>query len=277
MAAAMTGILHDPHGFSVAGLAPFRGGRGALRLGLGALPEPLGRDTSPGLAARAAAKVPVFDAEPDSLIALPEADAAIAELAALLGAGGQGLRDAALAAFEDIAILLPDGASHRLVAAAVAYPTDWDLPAKIGHPLPHIHAPIPTYAARLAPGVDHVFAGLQPGRLLVRSNWNVVETAALRYLPGNRALDRFGHVTAANAGDTLFVRVERQALRRLPASGAAVFTIGVYVEPLRDLPAALVGDLLAAVRGVPEEEAIRRGTPAYRDALAGYAARLAAV
>ncbi len=258
-------------GFSVAELAPFRGGRGALRLGLGALADADWRDTGAGLAARAAAKLPIFDAEPASLIVLPEANPAIAELAALLGTAPT-LRAAALATYEDIAILLPDGPTHRLVAAAIAFPTDWDLPAKIGHPLPHIHAPIPTYAARLAQGVDHVFATLQPGRLLVRSNWNVLETDALRYLPGIPARDRFGHVTAENAGDTLFVRVERQALRRLPGSGAAVFTIGIYVEPLRNLPAALVPDLLAAVRGVPEEEANRRGTPAYRDALAGYAA-----
>ncbi len=264
-------------GFSVAELAPFRGGRGALRLGLGALPAEAWRDTGPGLAARAAAKAPVFDAAPESLAVLPEAAAAIAELAALVGAAPAEdprgtLRAAALATYEDLALLLPDGASHRLVAAAIAFPTDWDLPSKVGHPLPHIHAPIPTYAARLAAGVDHVFANLGPERLLVRSNWNVVETDRLRYLPGNRAGDRFGHVTAANAGDTLFVRVERQGLRRLQASGAALFTIGVYVEPLRALPPALCRDLAAAVNGVPEEEARRRGTPAYRDALTAYAA-----
>lgn len=260
-------------GFSVADLAPFRGGRGALRLGLGALAEHDWRDTGPGLAARAAAKAPIFAAEPDSLAILPEAAPAIAELAALVGTAPD-LVVAASAMFEDVAILLPDGPSHRLVAAAIAFPTDWDLPAKIGHRLGVIHAPIPTYADRLERGVDHVFANLAPDRLLTRANWNVVETDALRYLPGNRALDRFGHVTAANAGATLFVRVERQALRRLPVSGAAVFTIGIYVEPLGKLPPPLVHDLAQAVAAVPPEEAIRRGTPAYRAALAAYAAAL---
>ncbi len=261
-------------GFSVAELAPFRGGRGALRLGLGALAESDWRDTGPGLAARVAAKAKVFDAAPEGLAVLPEAAPAIAELAALLGVPGGDLRAAALQAYEDIAVLLPDGPSHRLVAAAIAFPTDWDLPAKIGHPLPHIHQPIPTYGEKLSAGVDHVFANLRPDRLLTRANWNVLETDELRYLPGNRAIDRFGHVTAANAGDTLFVRVERQGLRRLPESGAAVFTIGIYIEPLQALPTALVHDLVVAVHGVPAEEAQRRGTPAYRDALADYAASL---
>ena len=256
--------------FSVAGMAPFRGGRGALRLGLGALAEADWLDRGPGLAARIAAKPAVFDAAPESLIVLPRAEAAIAELAGLLGTAPT-LRDAAMATYEDLLLLLPEAGAHVLMAGALAFPTDWHLAAKIGHPLAAIHAPIPTYAARLSAGVDHVFATLDPARLLVRTNWNVLETDALRYLPDRPALDRFGHVTVANAGDTLFVRVERQALRRLPESGAAVFSVGVYVESLRALPAALVGDLAAAVAGVPHKEAVRRGTPSYRDALAAYA------
>ncbi len=268
-------MVADRAGFSVAALAPFRRGGGALRLGLGTLPDAAWRDVGPGLAARAAAKAAVFDACPDSLIVSPEADMAIAELAALLGVPGGTLQDAALAAFEDIALLLPDGDVHRLVAGAVAFPTDWDLAAKMGLPLAAIHTPIPTYAERLAAGVDRVFRGLEPGRLLTRANWNGVEDDALRYLPALPAMARFGHVTAANAGDTLFVRVERQVLRRLPESGAALFTIGVYVESLRALSPGLVGDLAAAVAGVPAAEAVRRGTPAYRGALATYARGLA--
>jgi dimethylamine monooxygenase subunit A len=258
-------------GFSVADLAPFRGGRGALRLGLSVLPEAVWRDNGPGLAARAAAKAAIFDATPESLIVQPEAALAIAELAALLGTAPS-LRDAALAAYEDLLILLPDAArSHVLVAGALAFPTDWHLAAKIGKPLAAVHAPIPTYAEKLSASVDHVFATLGADRLLIRCNWNVLETDTLRYLPDRPAIARFGHVTAANAGETLFARVERQALRRLPASGAAVFTIGVYVEPLRALPAPLVADLARAVASVPHDEAVRRGAPAYLDALASYA------
>ncbi len=256
--------------FSVAGLAPFRGGRGALRLGLSLLPAAAWRDTGPELAARAAAKAAIFDAESESLIVRPEAAPAIAELAALLGTAPT-LRDAALATFEDLLLLLPDGDHHKLVAGALAFPTDWHLAAKIGKPLAAIHAPIPTYADKLSAGVDHVFATLVADRLLIRCNWNVLEIDRLRYLPDRPAMERFDHVTAANAGDALFARVERQTLRRLPASGAALFSIGVYVEPLRALPAALVADLATAVASVPADEAVRRGAPAYLAALVGYA------
>ena len=260
--------------FSVAALAPFRRGHGTLRLGLTPLAEADWRDLRPLDPARVAMKRAILEREADSLIVRPEALPAIAELAALLGVPDGDLCAAALAAHEDWLILLPRGDAHVLVAGALAFPTDWHLPGKIGKPLAAIHAPIPRYAERLAAGVDHVFQALAPDRLLRRANWNVLETDALRYLPGQPAMARFGHVTAANAGETLFLRIERQSLRRLPESGAAVFGIGIYIEPLSALPPALVHDLARAIAAVPADEAIRRGIPAYGAALAAYAAAL---
>lgn len=257
--------------FSVAALAPFRRGVGALRLGLGRLDARDWLDTGMGLAARRAAKPAVFDAAPESLIVLPEAAEAVAELAAQVGAAAPTLRAAAEQTFEDLLILLPRGDGHVLFAGALAFPTDWHLQLKIGKALPAIHAPIPTYADKLSAGVGHVFTHLAPQQMLTRAKWNVLETDRLRYLPDVAAMQRFGHVTASNAGETLFVPVERQTLRRLPISDTAVFGIGGYIEPLGALPAALDADLAAAVQSVPPEEAIRRGTPAYRDALAEYA------
>ena len=183
------------------------------------------------------------------------------------------LRDAAGAMFEDVCILERgvDGL-HIFTAGALAYPTDWHLHEKIGQPLAGIHAPVPGFAAKLAAGVDHVFDTLTPARMLTRANWNIVETDTLRYLPALPAAQRFDHVTAANAGETLWLRCERQALRRLPETGAAVFTIGIYREPLAKLPAALVRDLATAVRTLPHAEALRRGTSGYGAALDAYAA-----
>jgi hypothetical protein len=260
--------------FSVAALAPFRRGHGTLQLGLRPLAGAAWRDRRPPDPARQALKQAILEREGDSLIVRPEAAPAIAELAALLGVPAGDLRAVALAAFEDWLILLPQQGAHVLVAGALAFPTDWHLPEKMGLPLAGIHAPIPRYADRLAAGVDHVFQTLAPDRLLRRANWNLLETDTLRYLPGQPAIDRFGHVTAANAGDTLFLRIERQSLRRLPESGAAVFGIGIYIEPLAALPVTLVQDLARAVAAVPADEAVRRGIPAYGAALAAYAAAL---
>jgi len=258
-------------GFDIFGIAPFRGGRGAAKLGLRPLDAALWRDTGPDLAARAAGKAAVFGAHPEALEQI-ENHAAAAELAALLGAGST-LRDAACAMFEDICILERDrDGRHIFTAGALAYPTDWYLSEKLGAPLAGIHAPVPGYAERLAAGVDHVFDTLTPARMLTRANWNIVESNALRYLPGLRAAARFDHVTRTNAGQTLWLRCERQVLRCLPETRAAVFTIGIYRERLDDLPAPLVRDLAAAVVTLPPAEALRRGTSAYGAILDGYAA-----
>ena len=54
------------------------------------------------------------------------------------------------------------------------------------------------------------------------------------------------------------LRVERQTLRRLPRSGAIVFTIRVYMTPLTELGPDEAGRLAAAIRGVREQEAAYR-------------------
>jgi|JI10StandDraft_1071094.scaffolds.fasta_scaffold05567_8 hypothetical protein len=259
-------------GFDVAAIAPLRNGNGAAKLGLRPLDAALWRDTGSALVTRAAGKAAVFAGYPEALHEIP-GHAAAAELAALVCAAGPTLRDAAGAMFEDVCILErgADGL-HIFTAGALAYPTDWHLHEKIGQPLAGIHAPVSGFAAKLAAGVDHVFDTLTPARMLTRANWNIVETDTLRYLPALPAARRFDHVTAANAGETLWLRCERQALRRLPETGAAVFTIGIYREPLARLPAALVRDLATAVRTLPQPEALRRGTSSYGAALDAYAA-----
>jgi len=54
------------------------------------------------------------------------------------------------------------------------------------------------------------------------------------------------------------VRVERQTLRRLPRTGAIVFTIRVYLTPLADLGPGEAERLAAAIRGVREQEVVYR-------------------
>ena len=255
-------------GFSVEALAPVGRGGSALRMGLQRVPASAWLQPDFDRAARAAA----FDAYPDAVQLRPDADAAGREVAAMVGACG-GLSEAARACWEDLCLLLPDAAGeHRLVAGAVAFPTDWQLADKMGLPLTAIHAPIHGYAEQLAAGVDHFFRTLRPGPIFGRANWFVVPSAAWRYLPEDAPDRRFAHVTAANAGETLFVRCERQTLRRLPNTGAVLFTIGIHVEPLARLGTPIVHRIADAVAAVPVGEHERRAAPFYADAIAGYAA-----
>lgn len=263
------GICRVSLGFSVETLLPKARGGGALRMGLARLTEEQWLDPEPDLAVRRAH----FAAYPESVIMQPEAEAAGREVAAMLGIEGR-LGEAGQAVWEDLCVLTrsTEGEPYRLTGGALAFPTDWSLAGKIGRPLIAVHAPIHGYAEQLSEGVDRFIDGLKPGEIWGRTNWFVVASDALRYLPRDEPEARFAHVTARNAGETLFVRSERQTLRRLPESGAVLFTIGIYRTPLGALDREAVGRVAGAFGRLLEGEGERRGGPHYVPALRDYAA-----
>ena len=57
----------------------------------------------------------------------------------------------------------------------------------------------------------------------------------------------------ADAGDKLFIRVERQTIRRLPISHAVIFTVRVHVYPLSSIKDDLnkLTDLRLAIENLP--------------------------
>ena len=228
---------------------------------------------SPNLAARVAA----FDAFPESVQLMPESAAPAAELADMLSVPG-GLEGTARSAWEDMCLLVrrPGDDVYRLVGAAVAFPTDWRPADKLGLPLVALHRPIHGYAEQLASGVDHFMAKLAPGPIFGRSNWFVSPVPDLRWLEDRPDGEAFAGLTDGNAGERLFVRCERQTLRRLPETGAILFTIGVYLAPLGTLSDANVGRLAEALATIPPEEAARRGAPHFAPQVQAFAARRSA-
>lgn len=257
-------------GFSVDQLLPRARGGGQLKMGLVSVAEQDWLQPDPDIAAREAA----FASHPDSIQLTPGAEAPGRELAAMAGVEG-GLPEAAAAHHEDMCLLTraPEEDVYRLVGAAVAYPTDWHPKEKLGLPLAAMHGPIQGYREQLASGVDHFMAKLKPGKIFGRCNWFIAPTPQLRWIVDSAPEEAFRHVDAANAGETLFVRSERQTLRRLPESSAIVFTIGVYVAPLSRLSPTNITILARAMRSLLSGEGDRRGSPYYADVLTGYAAR----
>ena len=261
--------MSNPLGFSVDALLPRARGGGPLKIGLARLTEDQWLQPAPDLDRRAAA----FDAYPQSVQLTPQAGAPGAELARMLGVTG-GLAAAARSRWEDMCLLTraADEDIYRLVGAAVAFPSDWSPAQKLGLPLVALHAPIYGYEEQLASPVDMFMAKLKPGVIYGRTNWFVAPTPSLRWIDQTGPADAFARLTQENAGASLFVRCERQTLRRLPETGAILFTIGIYVEPLGTLADQHIAFLAKALATLPQEEARRRGTPHYAPALQAYAA-----
>ena len=157
---------------------------------------------------------------------------------------------------EDLCLMQrdPDHGIYRLVAASLCFPTRWRLREKLGQALAAIHGPTPHYAETIATPMDRAFDKLKAERPVWRLNWSVLDNGALFQPTGHGRKDYATDVTAKNAGEQLWLRVERQTLRRLPQSGDFLFTIRIYnysFATLANQPAAAQG-LAAALAGLDD-------------------------
>jgi hypothetical protein len=131
---------------------------------------------------------------------------------------------------EDLCLLVErDGVPH-LDAASLCFPSYWRLRDKLGQPMVGVHGPVAHYADELAARVDRLLVALRPDRPVWRRNWSIHDDPSY-FLPDPTA------PRAVDPPDGLWLRSERQTLRRLPRSGAILFTIRTQQVPL----AALAG------------------------------------
>lgn len=173
---------------------------------------------------------------------------------------------------EDLCILQDVEGELRLTAAVLCFPNRWKLADKLGRPMLEIHAPVPSYAERLGKPVDRFIGMLAPERPVWRLNWSLTDDPALFQPVGHGRHDTDPDITPENAGTRITLRIERQTLRRLPRTGAVLFTIRTHQRPLEVLanrPQEL-GLLAEAVRGLPETTARYKSILPFREALLGY-------
>ncbi|MEM8616859.1 MAG: heme-dependent oxidative N-demethylase subunit alpha family protein [Pseudomonadota bacterium] len=162
-----------------------------------------------------------------------DGDAARELLAMILGASGEtplqktptALEEAASLVSDDLCLLEKEQRGDwRLSAAVLCAPTYWSLPERLGLDLGGLHGPVPGGDQELAGRIGRIFSGLQPDRILRRFNWTV-QAGSDRHTPERPS------VAGADI-HSLHLRVERQTIRKLPRTGAIVFTIRICMDPL---------------------------------------------
>jgi hypothetical protein len=179
---------------------------------------------------------------------------------------------------EDLCLIQSGAEGPLLTAAVLCFPSRWRLAEKIGRPLAAVHGPVPLYADRLAVPVGRFMDRVKPGHIAARLNWSVLDDPALFQTGGKYRDRRNDAITAENAEEKLFLRVERQTLRRLPRSQAVLFTIRVHVYPLHLIAArkAQATALAQAIRALPDEIGRYKSLGMFRAALMDYLNRQAA-
>jgi hypothetical protein len=161
------------------------------------------------------------------------------------GLDGHPLERAARQVQEDLCVMVCRDGVWVLGAAVLCFPSRWSLREKLGRSLSDIHEPVPHYAA-IGGSIDRLFDRLTADRSLWRMNWTVLDSPEL-YQPAPPTGETARAITAENAGENLWLRIERQTLRRLTTAEAVLFTIHTYVKRLDALAPEIRRDLLAAV------------------------------
>lgn len=210
----------------------------------------------------------------DEVVALhPGGDAAAEEAARLVAewagatlaaTGIDALVEASLLVADDLTVLAPNEAGELVfVAGVVCSPSRWRLADKMGQPMLAVHEPVSRYAEHIGAAVDATLSRLSVERPLWRSNWTLEDHPALfQPEPPARPL--------VEDPALLWIRMERETLRRLPASGGVLFTIRGFQQPLPDYVAdrpERASTLAALVERLPDDLARYKSVLAYRPAV----------
>jgi hypothetical protein len=163
-------------------------------------------------------------------------------------------------------------------AGLVTTQADWSLDFDLGMNFIEWHGPVPmAHELGVFERALKFLLNLQQGRPVRRLNWTITVNPRLDTSP--EAYPKWGidrtTVNEHNAGDKLHLRVELQALWRLPRSNAIVFSIRCYLASFSDL-VTVPGwgqRLHSVLKTLPPELVEYKGLSRYRDAALSWLSR----
>lgn len=184
---------------------------------------------------------------------------------ALTHTGIDALVDAALMVADDLTVLEPRSTSADqellFVAGVVCSPSRWKLADKMGKNMLRVHAPVSKYTEHIGAAVDTILQRLSVDRPIWRSNWTLEDHPSL-FQPVSPDAPLIDDVSR------LWIRIERETLRRLPRTGGILFTIRGFQQPLTDYVSRGVEHaqaLRALVERLPDDVARYKSVLPYRE------------
>ncbi|KAL9622420.1 MAG: hypothetical protein Q9160_003264 [Pyrenula sp. 1 TL-2023] len=181
---------------------------------------------------------------------------------------------------DDLALMLERPDSHYyLLAGSILLAGFWRLSDKFGMPLSEIHTSgsVPQFQSKLERGMHNFFRRLRPQDPVLRNNYFLQVDDELAWSPsiGSEDAEEVAGWDAAQKDRAIehhWFRSERQSLRRLPRSGAVVFTIRTYFVPVREIcgEKGVPGRLASAVRSWGEDVSRYKGRERYGGVLLEY-------
>ncbi|KAJ7849961.1 hypothetical protein B0H14DRAFT_2764056 [Mycena olivaceomarginata] len=210
--------------------------------------------------------------------------------------GTKAMRIAGLLVQDDLALMIEgsDG-GYYFMAGAILVPGFWRMRDKLGMRLEEIHTSgnVPEYEEKLQTSLERFFRRLAVDKPVARNNYFVQVSPLPSVTPsvdpeelawGENVLgpeEVYGGTKGSSFGSpsdlvvtpqTLRLRTERQTLRRLPRSGAVVFTIRTYLVPMEELARepGVAARFASAVRSWPEGIKEYKGERRYGDVLVRY-------
>ena len=173
---------------------------------------------------------------------------------------------------DDLVLMRRGEDGWRIAAAHLAFPSSWSLEDKFGKPMEKVHAEVPDFkgGTRNATMINRMFDNFKPGMPVKRFNWTVNWSDDL-HLPATKTHTPNFAARSVMPGDS-FIRIERQSLIKMPVSGDLLFTIRIYIDPVKameenpELGAAALS-LADQLEGLTKEQADYKGLTEKRPAL----------
>ena len=181
---------------------------------------------------------------------------------------------------EDLIIMRPPDSKKDqpstgwwLAAGSVAFPSRWCLKEKFGQPMDIIHAPVPFYKEQIQTTVNNFFNQMPCDEIYARRNWSLYDNSSLRHDGTGRPSKKASKtITSSNAGERLWLRVERQTLRKLKKTGAILFTNRIHLRQLKHIVNfdGIASRLSKALLALPAEMQEYKQTDVFADSAQAY-------